>query len=252
VPAPTPQPLNRAQQRDRLRRQLLTLAREGGDGSLLPSERDLSERFQVARGTVRRALQALHDDGLLQRRQGSGTFAAGPQWVKPFVLRSFSEDMIERGLVPSSRLLGARQLTAGATLAQRLKVSPGAAVHELRRLRLANQEPMALETSFLAAGRLPGFDPQQLAQRSLYAVLEQQYGIVLRSAAQQIAATVLSEDEARLLEVPAFSPALLVERQVMSTAGEVVEYGKSLYRADRYRFEVNVARGPAGALQDGA
>lgn len=198
----------------------------------------------MARGTLRRALQALQDDGLLQRRQGSGTFVAGPQWVKPFVLRSFSEDMAERGLVPSSHLLGARQLAAGAKLAQRLKVSPGTNVHELRRLRLADQQPMALETAYLVYDRLPGFDPLLLGDGSIYALLEQQYGIVLRSAAQQIAATVLSEDEALLLKVPAFSAALLVERQVMSATGEVVEYGKSLYRADRYRFEVDVARGP--------
>jgi GntR family transcriptional regulator len=89
---------------------------------------------------------------------------------------------------------------------------------------------------------LPGFDPKVLATQSLYDVLEREYGIQIRNAAQDIGATVVTEEEAQLLDVAPFSPALLVERQVLALDGEPIEYGKTLYRADRYRFAVNVGR----------
>jgi len=240
--APSSTPMDRAQKRELLKRSLQAILQQTGDGMRLPPERDLAERLGVARETLRRALQELQAEGLLQRRQGAGTFVAAQSWVKPLVLRSFSEDMRERGLVPSSSILSTRTLRADARVALKLKIIPGSLVLELRRLRLASGEPMALEEVFLAQDRVPGFDPACLATLSLYEVLQRDHGIQVRNAAQEIQATVLTEDEAMLLDVAPFSPALLVERQVFSTSGEIVEFGKSLYRADRYRFEVNVGR----------
>ncbi len=244
-PIAPPQPLDRAQKREQLKRGLQAILQQTGDGMRLPPERELAERLGVARETLRRALQELQADGVLQRRQGAGTFVAGPSWVKPLLLRSFTEDMRERGLVASSALLSTRTLRADAKVATKLKVVPGSAVFEVRRLRLASGEPMALEHAYLSAERLPGFDPACLATQSLYEVLARDHGIQVRNAAQEIQATVVTEDEAALLDVAPFSPALLVERQVFSTEGEPVEFGKSLYRADRYRFEVNVGRAAA-------
>jgi GntR family transcriptional regulator len=234
--------VDRAQKRDNLRRGLLAILQQTGDGMRLPPERELAERLGVARETLRRALQDLQGSGQLDRRQGAGTFVSGHAWLKPLQLHSFSEDMRERGLVPSSQILSTRVLRADAKVALRLKIVPGSLAIEVRRLRLASGEPMALEQAFLAKDRLPGFDPAVLATQSLYELLARQHGIHVRNAAQEITATVLAEDEAALLDVAPFSPALMVERQVFSTDGEVVEYGKSIYRADRYRFEVNVGR----------
>ena len=242
--------MDRAQKREHLRRGLQAILQQTGDGMRLPPERELAERLGVARETLRRGLRELQAEGVLQRRQGAGTFVAGHSWLKPLVLRSFSEDMLERGLVPSSEMLSLRRVRASAKVALKLKTMPGAEVFEVRRLRLASGEPMALEEAYLPCERLPGFDPQVLATQSLYHVLQRDHGLAVRNAAQEIQATVLTEDEAQLLDVAPFSPALLVERQVFSTGGEVVEFGKSLYRADRYRFEVNVGR--AGADAGGA
>jgi GntR family transcriptional regulator len=246
IPPPPPPPLDRAGKREQLKRGLQAILQQTGDGMRLPPERELAERLGVARETLRRTLQEMQTDGLLQRRQGAGTFVAGQSWVKPLLLRSFTEDMRERGLVASSTLLSTRTLRADVKVATKLKAVPGSLVFEIRRLRLANGEPMALEHTFLSADRLPGFDPACLATQSLYEVLAREHGIVARNAAQEIQATVVTEDEARWLDVAPFSPALLVERQVFSTEGEPVEFGKSLYRADRYRFEVNVGRATAG------
>lgn len=223
----------------------MQLVEQTSAGSRLPPERELARRLGVARETLRGAMRALEEEGLLQRRQGSGTFVVGQAWVKPFLLRSFSEDMRERGLHPSSRILSTRLVPADAKLAHKLRLSPGAPLHEVRRLRLADRMPMALETTYLPAPRLPGFDPQALAEQSLYGLLARDYGIHMRQASQQIQATVVTQEEARLLDVPPFSPALLVERAVQSSGGEPIEFGKSLYRADRYRFEVDVLRAEA-------
>jgi GntR family transcriptional regulator len=242
--------VDRAQKRDNLRRGLLAILQQTGDGMRLPPERELAQRLGVARETLRHALQELQGSGQLDRRQGAGTFVAGHAWLKPLQLHSFSEDMRERGLVPSSQILSTKLLRADAKVALKLKIVPGSAALEVRRLRLASGQPMALETAYLARDRLPGFDPSVLATQSLYELLARQHGIHVRNAAQEITATVLTEAEAQLLDVAPFSPALVVERQVFASDGEVVEYGKSIYRADRYRFEVNVGRG--AAAEEGA
>lgn len=239
--------MDRTQKRKQLRQQLLALIEENGGGGRLPPERELSERFEVARETLRRSLHELEKEGLLQRRQGAGTFVSGQPVLKQPQLLSFSEEMRERGLTPSSELISARQIAAGAKLAQRLRLVPGSPLLELRRLRMANDEPMALETVYLSQALLPGLEPQDLAQGSLYEILERQFGLTIRSASQQIQATVLSEEEADVLDVPAFSPALLIERTSLSSSGEILEYAKSLYRADRYRFEIQVQRQPPDA-----
>jgi len=235
----------RAQRREELKRGLKAILQQAGEGMRLPPERELAARMGVARETLRRALRDLQQDGVLERRQGAGTFVSGQSWLKPLLLRSFSEDMAARGLVPSSEILSSRATRADARVARNLKLVPGSRVLELRRLRLASGEPMALEETYLCLQMLPGFDVECVAAESLYEVLRRDYGVVPRNAAQEIQATVLSEDEALLLDVAPFSPALMVERQVFSTLGQAFEYGKTIYRADRYRFEVNVGRPPA-------
>jgi GntR family transcriptional regulator len=236
--------MDRTQRRKQLKQSLLALIEQNGEGGRLPPERELSERFEVARETLRRSLRELEHEGLLERKQGAGTFVSGQPVLKQPQLKSFSEEMRERGLLPSSELLSAQWVAAGAKLAQRLKLVPGSSLLELKRLRLANDEPMALETVYLPQSLLPGLQPESLGEGSLYELLAQRFGIQIRSASQQIQATVLSEEEADVLDVPPFSPALLIERLSLSHIGEIVEYAKSLYRADRYRFEIHVMRSP--------
>jgi GntR family transcriptional regulator len=238
---------DRARRREHLKRELVALIERNSDGARLPSERELAERFGVARETLRKALHELSSSGALSRKHGAGTFVADIPWVKPLQLHSFSEDMRSRGLTPSSSLLTTTRMRAFAKIAQRLKLIPGADVYEIRRLRLADGEPMALEVVYLSCERLPSFNPKQLKTHSLYEILGQNYGLTLRSAVQQIQATVVTEAEAAQLNVAPFSPALLVERQVQVAPGDTVEYGKSLYRADRYSFEMNVSRGVTSA-----
>ncbi|MBC7919391.1 MAG: GntR family transcriptional regulator [Rhodoferax sp.] len=237
--------MERANKRAQLKQNLLALIRQGGDGAQLPPERELSERLDVARETLRRCLRELELEGLLERRQGAGTFVSGQPVIKQPQLLSFSEDMQARGLNPSSEVLSLRTTGATAKIAQKLQLPPGAPLLEIRRLRMANDEPMALETVYLSKALVAELEMSQLTSGSLYALLHSHFNIQLRSAAQTIQSTVLTEEEAEILEVPPFSPSLLVARVTVSTHGQPIEYAKSLYRADRYRFEVNVERLPA-------
>ncbi|RKN40568.1 GntR family transcriptional regulator [Micromonospora endolithica] len=207
----------------------------------LPSERELVARFGVSRATVRQAVGRLEEEGLVYRAQGSGTFVADPATIsKNLALTSFSEDMRLRRLTPDSRLLDLTVIPAPVVVARDLAVSPGAEVVHARRLRLADGLPMCLEEVWLPAERVGELDAGVVAG-SLYEVLAER-GVRPHHADQVIAATVVDADQARLLGVAAFSPALRVDRITYDESGAAVERAESLYRADRYDFRITVTR----------
>lgn len=215
------------------------------DGQLadspIPPERSLAQDFDVTRPTIRRAVDELERDGLVYRVQGGGTFCVGPGIAKSLRLTSFSEDIRARGRTPGSVLLSADEHPAGEVAGQRLRISPGAAVIEIRRLRLADAEPMCLESSALPAELVPGIERRNL-RGSLYRLLESEYGIRPAWAEQSVSATVLSADEADQLRVAPFSAALRAERVSFDARARRVEFGISIYRADRYSLRYTVRR----------
>ncbi|MFY1594846.1 GntR family transcriptional regulator [Micromonospora sp. WMMD737] len=207
----------------------------------LPSERELVARFGVSRATVRQAIGRLEEEGLVYRAQGAGTFVADPATIsKSLVLTSFSEDMRNRRLTPDSRLLDLTVASASVQVARDLAVSPGADVVHVRRLRLADGLPMCVEEAWLPAGRIGELDTAVVAG-SLYEVLAER-GLGPHHADQVISATVVDADQARLLQVAPYSPALRVDRITYTETGTAVERAESLYRADRYDFRITVAR----------
>ena len=207
----------------------------------LPSERDLMSAHGVSRMTVRKALDQLVDDGLIYRVQGSGTYVAPPETItKSLRLTSFSEDIRARHMTPGSRLLSQRVVDADAEVAQALALRPGSPVVHLERLRTADGSPMCLENAWLSEELVGDLGRDGLGD-SLYTSLAER-GIVLQYADQHIRATVVDARDAKLLDVPAFSPALLVTRVTFERTGRPVERAVSLYRADRYDFRVTVTR----------
>src|ERR671933_1700 len=138
------------------RQRVLELIDQLQVGQAIPSERRLSSELGISRLTVRAALDDLVRDGYLERRQGSGTFVSEPKIAQQLTLTSFSEDMRRRGMVAGSRTIELRETHAGATVGRALSVSPDARVTLIRRLRLADGEPMALETLHVPAELVPG------------------------------------------------------------------------------------------------
>src|ERR671935_2659212 len=127
------------------RQRVLELIDQLQVGEAIPAERRLSRELGVSRLTLRAALDDLVREGYLVRRHGSGTFVSEPKIAQRLTLTSFSEDMRRRGMVPDSRTIGLENVHAGPQVARALRISPSERVYRIRRLRLADGEPMALE-----------------------------------------------------------------------------------------------------------
>lgn len=221
---------------DEARERVLDLIESLQVGQAIPPERQLCVRLGVSRLTLRAAVDQLVQEGYLVRRHGSGTFVSQPKIAQQLALTSFTEDMVRRGMVPSSRTLELAVVPAGARIARRLQVSPEDPVVKIRRLRLADGESMAIETLHVPAALVPGLTAADLEGKSFYELLEHRYGIVIGYGQQTIEPTVTNEEESADLGVPLHSPALLFERTTSTEAGRMVEFVRSIYRGDRYRL----------------
>ncbi|MBC7559940.1 MAG: GntR family transcriptional regulator [Dermatophilaceae bacterium] len=225
-----------------LRRQLLADITAGMQPhDALPTERELMARYGVSRMTVRESLSRLADEGRIYRVQGSGSYVADPGTIrKSLALTSFSEDITARRMTPGARLLHLDRADADVAVARDLALSPGDPVVRIVRLRTADGEPMCLERVWLPELLVPGLVDAGVGQ-SLYDALAG-YGLDPQHADQTIRATVVTPEEALLLDVPAHSPALHVSRITYDSLGRAVERGHSVYRADRYDFHLSVSR----------
>jgi len=227
---------------ERLRQHLVAVIDAGLEPhERLPTERDLADTFEVSRLTVRRALDRLERDGRVYRVQGAGTFVSEPRITKSLELTSFSEDMRARGLQPGSRLARVATVPAGARIGYALGLSPAEEVLHVQRVRMADDAPMCLEDVYIPRALVPGLE-DFVGTDSLYDSMEQRYGLVIDRADQIIRATVLDPAVAALLEAPAFSPAFQVERTGFDDRSRAIEFAESLYRGDRYSYEISVFR----------
>lgn len=213
-----------------------------GHGAALPAERDLAEYASVSRVTVRKAVDDLVRDGLLMRRQGSGTFVVKPvaRVQQPLSqLTSFTEDMTRRGLVTRSEWLERGLFPPSPEETMMLGLTAGTMVARIGRLRIANDLPLAIERASLSAEFLP--DPDAVTS-SLYAQLQKKDARPVR-AIQRISACNLKDPDAGLLAVPVGAAGLSIERISYLASGRVVEFTRSLYRGDAYDFVAELTLG---------
>ncbi|MEO3813669.1 GntR family transcriptional regulator [Sphaerisporangium sp. B11E5] len=222
--------------RDRVRDFLLDFIADKRPGEAIPSERDLCKELGVSRPTLRAAIEDLVRSGLLVREHGRGTFT-GPQRVTQALSAtpggSFYAPPAEGHWL--SRVLEFGPATAGPQLATRLQLSPADLVLRVVRLRIVDDEPMAIERIQLPHALVEGLVPADMESGSFYRLLRERFGVDVRSAVQTMEATVTDETEAELLHVPQHFPALGVERTTRDAAGRIVEFVRSIYRGDRYR-----------------
>jgi GntR family transcriptional regulator len=198
----------------------------------LPPERDLAAEFDVSRITVRKALDGLVAEGLLTRRQGAGTFVAARVEKQFSKLTSFSEDMLARGRTPSSNWLSKVESSVSPDESLTLGLSPGTRVFRFRRIRFADQMPMALEYSTISGFALPSADA---VDTSLYEALEAAGNRPVR-ALQRLRAVLFDPEQAKLLDIQPGSPGLFIERRGYLDDGRPVEMTHSWYRGDAYDF----------------
>jgi GntR family transcriptional regulator len=225
-----------------LREALVEILRGLPEGAALPTERELCERFDVSRGTVRQVLQRLEAEQRIYRRQGKGTFVAPAKIEQRLGLTSHTEEMRASGFQPSSKLIDVSRIPAPAEIAAALRLHEGAEVLQIERLRLANGEAIALEVLYLNAERFDGITAALGEDVSFYQLLGTQYGVELDSAEETIEAVVAAPREARLLGCLQPAALLQLSRLTFDTRGRPVEYVRSLYRGDRFRFRQRLQR----------
>ena len=211
-------------------------------GDALPSERDLAQRAEVSRVTVRKAVQQLVHDGVLVQRHGSGTFVAPEtQRVEQSLsqLTSFTEDMARRGMAVRAEWLERGLYIPSPEETIILGLGAGERVARISRLRLTGDMPLAIERASLSAEILP--DPGAIGD-SLYKHLEASGARPVR-AIQRIRAANIAEDDAHLLQIPVGSAGLHIERISYLGTGRVIEFTRSIYRGDTYDFVAELRLG---------
>lgn len=217
-------------------------------GNAIPSEWELADSYGVSRLTVRRALDDLSRQGWLERRHGVGTFVTNPTvtQIAPSKL-SFTEQMRAIGRKPSSRLVHIQVIHALANLAARLKLQEGDPIIEIVRVRLADGEPVLLETTYLSQTRFPGLEQaEELAHASLYEMLGSRYQTYVASMDQILEPVLLSKSEAKYLETQAGTPAIKSEVLALTGEGDPIEYTSSVTRGDKCKFFFSFRRGENG------
>ncbi|MET0499169.1 MAG: GntR family transcriptional regulator [Steroidobacteraceae bacterium] len=210
-----------------------------GADDALPAERELAEELSISRITVRKAIDGLVEEGLLTRRQGSGTFVAARVEKNFSKLTSFSEDMRARGRKPHSVWLSRAAGTVTPEESMTLRSSPGTPVLRFHRLRYADDAPMALEYATILASCLPSINS---VETSLYEALEKTGNRPVR-ALQRLRAVLFTKEQAKLLRAQEKDAGLLVERVGFIKDGSAIEFSQSYYRGDTYDFvaELSIA-----------
>ncbi|MDT8898118.1 GntR family transcriptional regulator [Thermanaerothrix sp. 4228-RoL] len=210
-------------------------------GERIPTEKELGERFKISRTTVRQAIGDLINEGLLVRVHGKGTFVAQPRIQQHLgLLTSFTQDMEAHHRTPSSQVLQFEVLPAPPPVARALQIKIGTAVIMLKRVRLADGQPLALEIAYLPEEPFRPLLDLDMSQRSLYATLKAHFGVEPQRALQQMEAVACPAEEARFLQVNKGSPILHIFRTTFDQSGRPFEFVESYYRSDRFFFTIEI------------
>lgn len=214
---------------------------EIGVNDSLPGEAELSRIFGISRMTARHALQGLTNEGLTYRERGRGTFVSPPKVEKEIThLLGFSAQIRLLGMKASTRVLASAVIPAEGSIAESLELSVHDEVLRLQRLRLADDEPIAIEEVWIPRSRFPGVEEIDFGKHSLYETLRDRYGVRIGSSRETIGARQATAEEARLLRITPRSSLLEVSRTLLDVEGQPMEVAHSLYRGDRYRAVLTI------------
>lgn len=217
-----------------------------GKDEKLPSEQELSKRFDVSRVTVRRALQTLENDKMIYRCQGLGSFVKGEKSTPKMIhLTDFMEDMRQSGKEARSEVIEVKQEPADELVALRLNVKPGQLVLRLDRLRLGDDQPVAYDTTWFPIFYGQLIIDHELADNTIFRILEEEYEIPIIRGTYEIQACVASEKIAAHLQVKKGAPLLMFDRLSVTVNDKPVYFQRRYYRADKISWQVSLERNPS-------
>lgn len=206
----------------------------------LPSERELCELFDLSRITVRQTLQELEREGYIYKLHGKGTFVSPKSYHQNLVkLYSFTEEMKAIGKTPATQVLSFREMALDERLANKMDRSPLDEAFQVVRLRLADDEPLMYETSYLPKKTFPYLTEKDLMERPMYDVFTEDYAVGVTKAVERFSATSVRKEEAERFGLTVDQPAMLIKRFAYHN-DELIEYTVSVARGDKFDYTVEL------------
>jgi GntR family transcriptional regulator len=222
-------------------------------GDKLPTENELLDQLGVSRTTVRRALQDLTNAGIINRHAGLGTFVGEPRIEQELRrLTGFVEDMEALGLRASARVVTTEEIPAPAKVANVLHVLTGTTVMHIQRVRMANNEPISFDDSYVPLEYGVALTKEDLTVRPLYTLFEREMGMPLSGADYVLQATEAAPFVAEQLDYPTGSPVFLIERTTYTAvepAPRPILFEYLYYRGDRVKYRLTLKRGEVGSSE---
>jgi GntR family transcriptional regulator len=223
-----------------IRAELDELLNEFYAGQKIPSERVLSERFGVARMTLRHAIETYILEGKLERRPGSGTYISNQCYSLSARCRSFSSEMKSRGLEPGNRLLVAKIISADKVNSSKLRIPLNSKILKFSRLRFGNDIPMAYQTTSIPVSYIGIIEDPELAG-SLEDLLQNRFGITIVTSQTEISGDFADQKIAKLLEIETTTPCLVKETIDMDQRSRSIMWNRTWYNAERFKIRFDAA-----------
>lgn len=210
-------------------------------GDLIPTEQDLQDKYSVSRSTVRKAIEGLVFEGLLQKKQGKGTKVASTKVVEDFTsLKSFTEKMREQGKKVTTKVVNVEEIGASGRISNHLNLDSERLVVYVQRVRLIDGEPIALFNSYLRKDI--GINKNEEFSQSIYKLLENKYNIKIKKGKKVIEVARVTEEEADLLDIENSEPVLVIKNTTYDNRNVPIEYAEGIYRSDKYKYELILNR----------
>lgn len=213
-------------------------------GNRIPSERDLCENLGISGITVKRALNELQREGVIQRIQGRGSFIVQPPRLILGLERLYSLTSIalERGMRPTRCCLQTLKMPAPSNIAKKLNLEVGDQTAKIVRLRMLDETPLAVDTSYVPLAIFPHILSDDLNENSLYDLMIRKYGVEPVRAREYFEPTLINDYESQNLGVPVGSAAMLIARIAYDAQDTPIEFNKSVIRGDMCRFYVDMLK----------
>jgi GntR family transcriptional regulator len=205
-------------------------------GDRIPSERELSTDFGVSRMTLRQAIQTLVDEGILERRVGSGTFVANQKVQEKMAgVTGFTDLMLAQGKVPSSKTISYHTMEPSLSEMEKLHITQDQAVLRMERIRYGDEVPICFEVATVPENIVEGLEKSEVTS-SLYRTLEQKKGLQIGKAQQTVSAMLASERIAEYLNIKRGEAILRLRQITYLQDGRPFEYVRTQYVGDRFEF----------------